>query len=114
MGEKVSRIYIISARGQTLKVGISHDPLRRLQALQSGSPFMLWPEYTFEVDDAAAWEKRIHRLLAEYRSHGEWFKLPVSRALEIIREALKGQAKIRQYSYSTRKDRFEEGESFVA
>lgn len=66
------RVYFIQAvSGGPIKIGMSQNPERRLADLQVGSPVML------RIIGAAAGgqsrEAALHRRLAKYRLHGEWF-----------------------------------------
>ncbi|MDD3412567.1 MAG: GIY-YIG nuclease family protein [Lachnospiraceae bacterium] len=69
------------AEGQTmphLKVGYSHDPIKRLAQLQTGHPLKLGMEGWFTYDteeEAQEIESAYHRLFGYYRTNGEWFQL---------------------------------------
>ncbi|TXH10350.1 MAG: GIY-YIG nuclease family protein [Hyphomicrobiaceae bacterium] len=55
-----------------VKIGFtSGDPMKRLKALQTGSPFRL---FLFGSCPATRdGEREVHDLLQRYRLHGEWF-----------------------------------------
>ena len=67
---------ILAVSTQRYKIGRSINPDRRLKTLnlQSCYPLILLEQHFFE--DSNFHERRIHRLLGEYRVHGEWFELP--------------------------------------
>lgn len=55
------------------KVGMSTDVRKRLATLQTGSPEPL--RVYWAVPGGRALETRLHRTLAPWRKHGEWFDL---------------------------------------
>ncbi len=56
-----------------VKIGFTSGSVKdRLAALQTGSPVPLKVAASLMAPDYA--ERRIHRALAEYRLHGEWFE----------------------------------------
>lgn len=64
---------VYAIRGASLvKIGVAHDPDDRLNSLQTGSPVKLslmgW------VPGPVSLERKIHKLLSDYREHGEWFR----------------------------------------
>lgn len=68
------------------KIGLAKDPRRRLNAANTWSPtarFRLSGAVNFS--DAQRAEKVAHKLLHEYRSRGEWFKLKPKQALSFLR-----------------------------
>ena len=69
-------VYVITG-ASLVKIGISDDPLGRLAALQTASPFRLELAYTAAIagGDARALEQAVHTVLAEYRENGEWFRI---------------------------------------
>lgn len=70
-------VYLIWAeKTPRYKVGKSSNPERRLKQLrqQSCYPLTLIAQQYFE--NVLAHELRIHKLLNEFRVHGEWFELP--------------------------------------
>ena len=68
------------------KIGLAKDPKRRLAAANTWSPterFGLCGAVHFT--DAPAAERIAHRLLAEHRTRGEWFRIPPIEALNTLR-----------------------------
>jgi hypothetical protein len=70
-------VYIFSVPNGHFKVGIARDPEQRRADLQVGCPELitfvgatLIGEYGH---DPAAVERRVHELLALYKTSGEWF-----------------------------------------
>lgn len=68
-------VYVIgAASSNTVKIGVSNQPDRRLREIQFMSPValsVLWispGSYDLERD--------LHHHFAQYRSHGEWFTFP--------------------------------------
>jgi predicted GIY-YIG superfamily endonuclease len=80
-------IYVISCASSDeapCKIGISDNPEKRVKQLQTGHPKKLKIKYTKELDNARLYEKRLHKDMSYLRSHGEWFNLSVSEAIEQI------------------------------
>jgi hypothetical protein len=77
-------IYAIRAPNNLIKLGRAKNPTERLAALQIGSPVKL----TLIAWARARWslEGKVHKLLAESREHGEWFRPddPVLQIVELI------------------------------
>lgn len=66
-----------------IKVGMSDDPYRRLNDLQSGSPVELRIVEVYGFDtryEAAILERSFHLAHADARRHGEWFDVDVDEA----------------------------------
>lgn len=68
-----SCVYFIraGARGP-IKIGLAVDVGQRMRSLQTASPTLL--ELIGAIPGGLKLEKAIHRRLAEFRLHGEWFK----------------------------------------
>jgi hypothetical protein len=69
-------VYIMQcSETKVIKIGISHDPLARLSALQVGHPFPL--SIVRLIDPrrftAEKIEKELHKALDDFRLCGEWF-----------------------------------------
>lgn len=77
-------VYFIGAAVGPVKIGSSQDPRRRLQALQTASPFPLRllakAEQNGEVSEAL-----LHQRFDSARLHGEWFE-PTPELLAYIAE----------------------------
>ena len=64
-----------------IKIGLSKNIKSRMRNIQSGCPFLLTlhTAATFlSYKNAAAYEKKMHRRLEEFRVRGEWYSLEVS------------------------------------
>jgi len=73
-------VYFISPDGEedTTKIGISKDPFKRREALQSANSKLLKLHAFFgpwSVADARGIEKEIHEKLVTKRIRGEWFDI---------------------------------------
>jgi len=65
-----NRVYAVRG-GDLTKFGFSRNVDARLPALQIGSPIKLY--LIGHIQGDVALERKIHRALADYHSHGEWF-----------------------------------------
>ncbi len=61
-----------------VKIGYSKDVETRLQDLQVGSPFELVLLRRIFSENASELEKEMHSKYAQYRTRGEWFRMPTS------------------------------------
>ena len=69
-------VYLIQmGRNRAYKIGISNDPQKRLESMQTANPYKLKLLHTIKADNAATAEEELHRLLYATRMEGEWFKL---------------------------------------
>lgn len=78
------KVYLIAA-GPYVKLGNSHDPASRLSAIGTGCPEKPVLVCSSELmDNAQKVERGLHDRLVNYRTHGEWFRLPenIKRSLE--------------------------------
>lgn len=70
-------VYLIAAIGTPrYKIGRSKNPAKRLEELNQQSCYPLRLLETCYFDDCEYHEKRIHKLLKQWRVHGEWFEIP--------------------------------------
>ena len=68
-------MYVITANG-SVKIGISTNPDVRFRGLANSSAEPLTLVATFADDRGGkALESELHARWAEYRTHGEWFRL---------------------------------------
>lgn len=85
------RVYVISeSKRGPVKVGISANPVARLNDLQGCNPRRLRLQYTsrpFERTEAMRIERLAHDLLSEHRLRGEWFRCWVGEAVGRVRTA---------------------------
>lgn len=69
--EQPKLVYLMEAGGR-VKIGISTDPERRRQSMQTGCPVRL--RLLATIPGGAAVEAEMHARFAEHRKHGEWFE----------------------------------------
>jgi hypothetical protein len=70
-------VYIIgNVPNRLYKIGISTDVAKRLQTIQTGSPYPLTLIEVCECEDPRSVEKELHKICAQFRIQGEWFKMP--------------------------------------
>jgi len=89
---KLCSVYVIGCETDpnVCKVGISDDPDKRLQSLQSGSPHKLYIAHRVTVPGrlvAAALEAKTHGMMAAARLNGEWFSVTPDAAFLMVRVA---------------------------
>lgn len=82
-----AQVYVISAPGHPVKIGIAKDPERRLAELQTGSPHRLMIHFTASVSNGRGVERACHMTLSANRLEGEWFDVTPDRAIEVVRLA---------------------------
>lgn len=84
----VRQVYFIEAAILGLvKIGISDNPRKRLQTMQTGSPDRLFIRGVWHVDDAEYFERRFHRRFRRCHVRGEWF-MPDKRMKAFMDELL--------------------------
>lgn len=85
-------LYVIceSADADSVKIGFSVDPAKRVRQLQTGHATKLTVFYSEEValDKVRALEKIIHRTLSHRRQKGEWFSITPADAVAEIKHAV--------------------------
>lgn len=83
-------VYIIASSADTVKIGYSADPEKRLSQLQVGHERKLelvHKEFVGETQ-APILEKLIHRDMRHRCIHGEWFKVTHSEAVLMVKFAV--------------------------
>jgi hypothetical protein len=81
-------LYIISQEGSTFyKIGISNNPARRLENLQSGNPYKLSIYRSYNISNKKV-EAVVHRLLRKFHVRLEWFDIPNLDILNIVDKAV--------------------------
>lgn len=72
-------VYVMAIPSGYRKIGIAADPDFRRISLQGASPEKITIEFVANISSgritAAGMEREIHRILADFRSSGEWFKV---------------------------------------
>lgn len=77
------KVYVISS-GDAVKIGISNNPEKRLQSLQTSNPNKLSLEACFDAEDAQMVEWKSHLALRANRLAGEWFSVSAERAIATV------------------------------
>lgn len=85
-----SFLYVISASDEKHKIGRSNNPESRLKQLQGANPdeLKLSCARECEADISECAETLAHQHLAEFRTNGEWFCLPLDKAISSLEEAI--------------------------
>jgi hypothetical protein len=90
MGRTPDHVYVISSECGRVKIGISSSPPNRFMGLSGSSPRKLTLEHVEVANDFEGFAERIegwcHKVLADHRSHGEWFNVPVEEAIKTVRQ----------------------------
>jgi hypothetical protein len=83
-------IYVIASSSDTVKIGYSADPQRRLGQLQVGHERKLQLVHTEKVDAdrAPLLERLIHQANRHRCLHGEWFNLTHEQAIGEVQFAM--------------------------
>lgn len=83
-------LYVIASGPNSVKIGYSADPQRRLGQLQIGHEKILQVVYKepVPVDKAPLLEKLVHKANNHKRIHGEWFALTPDEAISEIQFAI--------------------------
>ena len=70
-------VYLITAAQYTdiYKIGLTNDVARRLNDMQTGSPYTLYAMRSYAVENAVAVEAMLHAFFHKKRIRGEWFNL---------------------------------------
>lgn len=83
------KLYVISEhQSGPCKIGFAVSPEKRLRTLQEANPRSLALEFQIECSNYRFGER-----LAHYRAgianhiHGEWFNIPVSQAVAVVKQA---------------------------
>lgn len=78
--EELRKVYLISNTLHT-KIGVSVDPLTRMEALQTGSSLEL--SLVYQVDGGFDLESHLHDKFKAKRVRGEWFDLSPQDLVEV-------------------------------
>lgn len=70
-----------------IKIGISQSPLARMSGLVGWSPVPL--ELVVQIEAPREAEGRVHGLLGEHHSHGEWFR-PAPAVIALMQSVIDG------------------------
>jgi hypothetical protein len=86
-GVKSHYLYVIGAsRSGPLKLGISVNPDRRVNELQTGhaARLQVYHQEPVAPEKARVFESLLHKNLNHRRTHGEWFDVTVEQAIADI------------------------------
>jgi hypothetical protein len=78
------KIYVITTDRGVCKIGISNNPILRLEQLQTGAAFPLRLVYAFVHSEASRIEAMVHHELQARHTYGEWFSV----SDEVARDAI--------------------------
>ena len=73
-------LYIVTC-GEYIKIGSSDDTIRRLKNLQGYNPYPI--TVNLSLDDQGYLEPAMHRVAKPYHHHGEWFKIPFDKFMDL-------------------------------
>lgn len=94
-------VYIVTPENNPfrVKIGVSNDPMRRVDKLQTGSPKPLTLSGIIHSRDAKKMENQLHERFAEQHTHGEWFDLTIrqKRHLDRLCDVEPGDYGMRRY-----------------
>ena len=66
-------VYVVEAGG-AFKIGVTSNLKNRLKHLRTHAPYVPTLIWKRRFSDAAAIERRLHKQLMPFRTHGEWFQ----------------------------------------
>ena len=82
--ESTDQVYFVQGQqSKRIKIGVSRSPIKRLHALQTGSPEIL--DLLFYVEGSRQMEKELHEKFKYLRHAGEWFDCD-KRLLDCMRD----------------------------
>lgn len=82
-------IYVIGEQdSDILKIGISDNPTRRLADIRISNPYDVRVLWERSVEHAHRIERNVHFCLIDARIRGEWFRVSLAQAIEVIEKAI--------------------------
>jgi len=86
--DNLKSVYIIECNDETIKIGVSKNPIDRLNTIETSSGKRIINQYvTDKIEMAFALEKMLHDYFYSFRLNGEWFKgkaLQFNQVIEIL------------------------------
>ncbi len=79
----VGYVYILKAENGLFKIGKSRTPKIRIGNIQTASPVRITVYRVFKSSEYSHAEQHLHRLFADFREIGEWFRLTEEELLTI-------------------------------
>lgn len=74
----MDKIYLIKSLNEGVyKIGVSKNPWKRLQEVQTGNPSPIEILYLYETENAYKIETALHNRYSHFNTHGEWFELSI-------------------------------------
>lgn len=79
-------LYFVESKENSLfKIGMTRgSPMKRLPTIQTGCPYEISLHSAIYYENCHEKEREFHNLLAEYRTHGEWYKIDILTLEELI------------------------------
>lgn len=77
-------VYVMSAGSRHVKIGISNNAKIRALSVQNGNPHAVHVVKSWSSHLAARIERKAHKMLAKYRTKGEWFEVPAKVACLVV------------------------------
>lgn len=92
MDEKTKKIYLMhSAEIGAYKIGVSKNPIKRLETLSTGCPYSIDLIYKFVSKRPFMLEGALHSTYVQYKRNidgdplsGEWFDLPTNEVIGFL------------------------------
>ena len=81
----IKKVYLIRSNDGNYKIGISVNPSKRIEQLNTGNPEKLMLIDTYESLNASLIETGLHNKYMYARQNGEWFDLSISEEVDFIK-----------------------------
>lgn len=93
--EIIPHVYVVGLPGTTrVKIGKADSVKRRFRGLQTMSPVPV--ELLAQFPGSTELERALHKHLADYRQHGEWFDFPGQDPVSVVRRAIEEIGPVRE------------------
>jgi len=81
----MNKIYLIKSLNEGVyKIGVSKNPNKRLNDLQTGNPSPIKILYLYESENAYKIEKALHNRYSHFNTHLEWFELSIKEEITFL------------------------------
>lgn len=81
----MNKIYLIKSLNEGVyKIGVSKNPNKRLNDLQTGNPSPIKILYLYESKNAYKIEKVLHNRYSHFNTHLEWFELSIKEEVTFL------------------------------
>jgi len=81
----MKKVYLIRSNDGKYKIGISINPNKRIDQLNTGNPEKLRMIESYESSNASLIEAGLHNKYMHARQNGEWFDLSISEEVDFIK-----------------------------